>query len=53
MKKKFILVFLFALVVCSCENVTKGEFKGIVMRSAKTIDIGGGYIQYPQILKVI
>lgn len=42
MKKKLILVFLFALVVCSCENVTKGEFKGIVMRSAKTIDIGGG-----------
>lgn len=51
MKKKFILVFLFALVVCSCENVTKGEFKGIVMRSAKTIDIGGGVYTIPSNFK--
>lgn len=53
MKKKLILVFLFALVVCSCENLTKGLFSGVILPTAETIPIGGGYIKYPIILKII
>lgn len=51
MKKKFILVFLFALVVCSCENVTKGLFSGVILPTAETIPIGGGVYKVPDNFK--
>ena len=55
--KKIVLfsITFASFLVCSCENITKGLFNGVILPTAETISIGGGggYIRYPIILKII
>lgn len=42
--KKIVLfsITFASILVCSCENITKGLFNGVILPTAETISIGGG-----------
>lgn len=44
--KKIVLfsITFASILVCSCENITKGLFNGVILPTAETISIGGGGI---------
>lgn len=52
--KKIVLfsITFASILICSCENITKGLFNG-VEEATRTFYIGGGYLMYPKTLLII